>query len=298
MKYLIYLLILLGFFMGCDPQNQDSYEEYIAVESYIVANSTLPIVKISHTLPVDEEYSFENSAISGANVQITLLDEDGNDVENFNYVSTPVNGIYRAVDVNERVLPLQTYRLDINFNDREDELTAYTTVPDEFSVINDIPEVLEYQGDEQLELILSPTIRAQSQNVYVFNTIVDNPEANKLTPFYLSAVIDGDSEAEDFSNNSSGLVNEGNFTINDDGTTTLLFPWIGVAFYGENKIVVNSIDSNLNNFIRSQDVQLGGSTLPPGEIPNVRFNIEGGIGVFGSIASDTVTTFFTRPDGS
>lgn len=296
MKYAIIFTIVLGILLGCDPYNQDGYKEYVVVEAYAVAERSLPIVRISRTIPVDEEYSFSDTALSGANVQITLLDENGNDLQNFPYNQVS-DGIYQSSNLFHSVRPRHTYRIDINFNDRDDELTAQTTVPDQFSIINEIPDTLTYLGDQQLEILLSATQQTQYQKVYVFNTIKENSELELLTPFYLDAVINGDSEVQDFANNSSGLVNEGNFTLNDDGTTTLLFPWIGVAFFEENKVVTNSVDTNIRDLIRSQDVQLGGSTLPPGEIPNVRYNIEGGIGIFGSVASDTVTTFFERPDG-
>jgi hypothetical protein len=34
---------------------------------------------------------------------------------------------------------------------------------------------------------------------------------------------------------------------------------------------------------------------PRGEIPNAIYHIEGGLGVFGSMAADTITTRFIRP---
>ncbi len=119
-----------------------------------------------------------------------------------------------------------------------------------------------------------------------------------LTPFYAQLLEDSDTPEEDlflFSNNSSGILNEGNFEPNDDGSITIQYPWVGIAFFGENQIVANTIDDNVYDFVRSQQVQLGGSTLSPGEIQNVIYHIDGGIGVFGSLASDTVKTTVRRP---
>jgi hypothetical protein len=50
------------------------------------------------------------------------------------------------------------------------------------------------------------------------------------------------------------------------------------------------------DFLRSQDVQTGGSTLSPGEIQNIRYNINGGIGIFGSMAADTNRVFIERSE--
>ena len=91
-------------------------------------------------------------------------------------------------------------------------------------------------------------------------------------------------------------MNESNFEISPDSSVILQYPWLAVAFFEENQIVANIIDDNIYDFVRSQSVQLGGSTLSPGEIPNILYNIEGGIGVFGSIAADTIQTYIKRPE--
>ena len=57
----------------------------------------------------------------------------------------------------------------------------------------------------------------------------------------------------------------------------------------------SAVDDNLFDFIRSQSVQQGGSTLAPGEIPNVLDHIEGGTGIFGSLARVSHETF-VRPN--
>ncbi len=246
--------------------------------------------------PANEEYITEEQALSNAIVQIVLLDENRNEEDVFDYTpSENTPGVYLPANRSHQVLPRHTYRLDVQFNDRSEILQAETTVPDDFQIINQVREQVVYQSSEQLELVVSPIERDLSQNIFVINAIALNPNPDNLTPFYEDAVVNGDSEPEDFANNSSGLINEGNFNINDDGTITLQFPWIGVAFYGNNLIVTNTTDQHLANFIRSQEVQLGGSTLSPGEIPNATFNVDGGIGIFGSIASDTVQTNFLRP---
>ena len=55
-------------------------------------------------------------------------------------------------------------------------------------------------------------------------------------------------------------------------------------------IVPSLIDQNLYDYIRSESVQLGGSTLSPGEIQNVLTPIIGGVGIFGSMSRDTART--------
>ncbi len=56
-----------------------------------------------------------------------------------------------------------------------------------------------------------------------------------------------------------------------------------------------SLDPALQAFVQSQAVQRGGSTLSPGEIPNVTTNVEGGLGIFGSFARVVTQTTLLQP---
>lgn len=294
MKYLSLIPILLLLVAGCDPYEQDTYEEYVVVESYAVANDSLPDVRVFSTAPADEEYILSESLITNANVQVVLLDENGKEEEVFGYLYSNQKGVYESTNTAHRVLPTRTYRVDVDLEHRPETIRATTTVPDDFEIINEIPVTITYQSS-QLELILSPTEKTQPQNVFVFSAIALHARLDNMTPFYFASLDEDGVEHTDFRVNSSGLINEANFEENPDGTITLQYPWLGIAFYGETRIVTQSVDKNLVDLIRSQQVQLGGSTLSPGEIPNVIYNTEGGIGIFGSLSSDTVSTIFLRP---
>lgn len=296
------LFVTLIFFLllntACENYAQDSYEELVVLEAYATANRSLPEVRLSKTLPTGQEYSFEEAALDEANVEVVLLEEDGAEEVVFDYRSSEVKGVYVAEDPTHRVLPRRTYRITINFDNRPEILRAETTIPDAIEILNEVPDTVIYQSPEQMELVISAFEQTQKQSIFVFNTVASEPEDEDLTPFYKNLVEEeDDTEVEDFYNTETTPVNEGNFDVNDDGTITVQFPWIGVAFFGDNRVVANSIDENLSDLISSQEVQLGGGTLSPGEIPNLRYYVEGGIGIFGSFASDTVQTFFKRPGG-
>ncbi|CAN5347467.1 DUF4249 family protein [soil metagenome] len=289
---LIYFVLLS--LSGCNIYEQDEYRELVVLEAYAIANRELPDVRLSRTIPVMAEYNFPNAALTEAIVSMTHLDENGSEIQTFNYRQQSA-GVYRPLNREYRVEAGHTYQLDVTFNDRTEILQSQTTVPHQFEILSDVAESYVYQTDDQLEILLTATESNARQNIYVFNTLTLEPAIDNLTPFYRSAVVDGDSQISEFFNNSSGLINEGNFEIREDQTILLRFPWIGVAFYGENAVVTNSVDQYLADLVRSQQLQLGGSTLPPGEIPNLIYNVEGGIGVFGSIATDTVITRFAHP---
>lgn len=297
MKYYSLIPILFILLSSCDPYEQDSYEEYVVVESYAVANDSLPKVSVFKTAPSDEEFSSAESVIPDANVQIVLLDKNGEDEEVFGYRFSDGNGeagIYMPLDKTHRILPRRTYRLDVSFDDRTEVVRATTTVPDDFEIINEIPVTITYQS-AQLELTISKTEKTQPQNVFVFTAIALHAKLDNMTPFYYASLDEDGVEYKDFEYNSSGLISEASFDQNSDGTITLKYPWLGIAFYGETLIVTHYVDENLQDLIRSQQIQLGGSTLSPGEIPNLIYNTDGGIGIFGSLSSDTVSTIFARP---
>lgn len=300
MKHLLLLfLFITAFIVSCDIYPQDDYEELYVVESYLVANRQLPQIRLSKTAPNDELYSFEILAINNALVEVRLLESGPKSavMETFTYVN-PDNGIYETDEIHQ-VQPLRTYELHISFANQPQTISAHTTVPDTFRVIGGVRDSIVYQSSEQLEITLSESSYPGRQNIFIFNALSQRPIPDNLTPLYFGFFEDSDNPQEDlilFSNNNSGIINESNFEVNPNGTVTIKYPWIGIAFYEENKIVANTIDDNIYDFVRSQQVQLGGSTLSPGEIQNVIYHVEGGIGVFGALASDTVTTYVKRPD--
>lgn len=290
----ITILSLMFIVSSCDLYPQDEYEEFYVVESYLVANRQLPLLKLSTTAPATEVYNFDNLGVNNATVQVFLLEglEGSNPEQVFSYTNT-APGIYEAT-VQHNVLPARTYQLNITFQDPAEEVNAFTIVPDTFSVIGGVPSSIVYQSTEQLEVTLSESTYPGRQNVYIFNTIAGEPIFENLTPLYADFYEDED-DLEDFANLSSGILNEANFDENPDGTVTVRYPWLAVAYFGDSRIVANTIDDNIYDFVRSQSVQLGGSTLSPGEIQNVIYRMEGAIGVFGAIASDTIQTDIRRP---
>ncbi len=293
-----YLLVLISGILiitACDDYSQGDYEEFYVVESYLVAGRVLQQVRLSTTAPAFEFYSFENTAVSGATVVVRLLEENGTGIDSTFTFGMSQPGIYVPNSLHE-VLPSRTYRLEI-LTQQNEEISATTIVPGDFTVVGGILDTLVYQSTEQLEVTLSESSYPGRQNVYIFNTLAVNPDPDNLTPLYADFYDDDEDLLDEFSNTASGLLNEGNFDVNPDGSITVRYPWIALAFYGENDIVASTVDDNIFDYIRSEDVQLGGSTLSPGEIQNVITHVEGGIGLFGAMASDTIRTFIRRnPD--
>lgn len=288
-------LFLLGGLSGCELYEQDTYQEYVVVEGYLVEGRALSPIRLSTTSEVTSTYAFDQVALSGAQVEVHLLDQQGGVEETFPYeMERP--GMYVARDTVSPVLEKRTYRLEVVVPGRAESVRAETTVPSKIQIVGGVLESVIYQSSERLEILVEVEEDPVRQSVFLFNTIALDTLETNLTPFYRSAYENGDTVTlTELSRTSSGALNEGNFTRNPDGTITIQFPWIGVAFYGRNDLIFNLLDANIYDLLRSSTVQLGGSTLSPGEIQNVIYRVEGGIGVFGSIASDTARTVFVDP---
>lgn len=182
MKHLFLLsLFITAFFVSCEIYPQDDYEELYVVESYLVANRQLPLIRLSKTTPNDEVYSFETSAINNALVEVRLLESGPESavMETFTYVN-PKNGIYETDEIHQ-VQPLRTYELHISFADLPQTISAHTTVPDTFIVIGGIRDSIVYQSSEQLEITLSESSYPGRQNIFVFNALSQRPTPANLT---------------------------------------------------------------------------------------------------------------------
>ena len=278
---------------ACDPYTQDSYTEQVVVEAYLTAGNLMPPVRLSTTAEATVFYNFEQLALRNAQVMIWELDEQSEQKESRITYEEESPGIYQPTE-EHRVIPGAKYLLEVIHPDYQ-TIFAQTQVPKDFSILNGIPDTLRYQSTEQLRLELSAEAAEQGQNYYIINTVAKHPIEELLTPFYRE-FLDDENEEEKEQNlqelriNSSGILNEGNFERNQAGNIEIRYPWLAVAFFGENAIIPSVIDKNLYDYIRSESVQLGGSTLSPGEIQNVLTPIRGGVGIFGSMSRDTANT--------
>ena len=294
MKYICTFAAILFVISSCDLYQQDSYREYYVVESYLVANDSLPQVRLSTTSPIDERYTFDEQALSGAAIEIRLLESDSTIAETYSY-SEQEPGIYLP-DTSALVEDSRLYQLHA-VTAGGDSISSTTFVPGDFRSVNQVEDRYVYQSEQQIEVITTPSSYITNrQTFYIFTINVIEPDSSRLTPFYRDLVINEDNEIGNYFINSSGIINEGNYSRNEDGNITLRVPWLAIAFYGSNDVVANAIDDNMYDFLRSQDVQTGGTNLSPGEIQNIEYNVKGGIGIFGSMASDTNRVFIERSE--
>lgn len=282
---------------ACDSADPGTFEEDVVVESYQVAGEPLAPVRLSRTAPVNEAYSFSEFAISGAEVAVARLDESGAVAERYPYQEIADSaGVYAAF-AEERVQPLSTYRLEVRVPDGP-SVTATTVVPDTFSVVAANAKWVVYQSPEQLALRLTPSpYPGRAQSFYIFTTRAMDARVERLTPLARELYDRGDASINDLRVNASPIINQASYDENADGTLTVRLPWLAITFYGPNETTISAIDDNLYDFVRSQDAQQGGGGFSPGSIPNVIEHVDGGTGVFGSLAAAEYTVFVQRSSG-
>jgi hypothetical protein len=293
MRNVTLITAIFIFFAGCELYEQDSYQEYYVVEAYLIANDILPELRLSTTTPVEQEYEFEDNAVVSAEAEIRLLNPDSSIAQVYPYEEFQ-DGIY-VPQVTVNVQSERLYQLHV-VTQANDTISATTYVPGSFETVNELQSRYTYQSEEQIEVTTTPSSYISGrQTFYIFSVNVIDPDSANLTPFYRDLVFEQENEISGYYINSSGIINEGNYDRNENGNITLTVPWLAVAFYETNDIVASAIDNNMYDFLRSQDVQTGGSNLSPGEIQNVRYNVNGGIGIFGSLAADTNRVYIERP---
>ncbi len=270
--------------VACDATDPGSEVDTYVVEAILEAGEPLPDVRLTRAAPLGETYNSGRLGIAGAIVTLRLLTNAAETV--YTYAGAPGSrGVYLPRDPDAITQPLGTYQLDIATE--RGTITGQTTVPDTFRVLRGSLETGVYQGEEQLEITHSPSRSPNRLRSYVIiTTEALDPTEENLTPLAKDILEQsvGDATIESLRVSGSPILNEDNIVENADGSFTFRYPWIGINFYGRNRIGINALDDNAYDFLRSQSVQQGGSTFAPGEIPNPLESLQGGHGLFGSIA--------------
>lgn len=278
---------------ACDTVDPDAFEPEYVVEAYLQVGTPLAPVRLGRSVPVGAAFEFSDVAVRDARVEVQLLGDDGRVADVFPYAERPSDpGVYQPA-VLPAVLPSRRYRLEVTTSDGE-RITAETLTPGAIEVVAASADTVVYGSDEQLRVTLRRSDYAGRQNVYIFTTEALDARPEQLVPFYRRLYDQGDVNVEDLRFEGSPLLNEANYDLVTERTIEIALPWLAVAFYGPNRVALSAVDENLYDFIRSQQAQAGGSTLAPGEIPNILERVDGGQGVFGSYARAAYTVWVER----
>ena len=308
---------------GCDGTLDDAFTPQLVVSAQLGANEPLPDVLLSQTVALGDVYTPEGAAVAGATVVVSMLRADGSVEAVYPYGPGERAGTYVPL-VDAGVLPQRTYRLDLT-GPAGERVTATTTVPPAFDVVEGPDDEVPYGLGQGPEIRITQTSTAQRQAAFVGSTralapdefvavTVDGatryrsqnlPDRFRPVPIvqrFFDCVEEGggtllceDDPSADAVAGTSPVINEASYIDLGDGTILVQIPFLAFGFYGPQSVTLVSLDPALQAFVQTQIVQGGGSTLSPGEIPNVTTNVEGGLGVFGSFARRTAQTTIVPP---
>lgn len=294
----ILLIAVFVLISGCDTTSVSDHVAETVVEAYLVAGEALPEIRVSRTQDIDSDFNFAELAVSNASVVVFLRGEGSVIEGTYRYLPDPTrSGVYIFEQRRtHNVIPGRRYALDVRIPGDEKPVTAETTVPDSFEIVDVSADTLFYRAEEQYSVSLTRSSYPGRQSIYIQSVEALDPDVRSLTPLYLHRIYGiNDPTEEDFASLdpsdldayllvSSEPINEENYEVNPDGSLIVPLPWFGVAFYGDSRVSTTAVDDAIFDFVRFQHVQQGGSTLSPGEIPDVLDNIENGRGVFGGMA--------------
>lgn len=302
MKYFVLMVGCLIALVGCEAERDPSSlfgpdaSGVLVVDALMIVDQPLPQVLVSETVNANVRYSERWAGVGDAEVVITQGEQT------FLYSLGFSSGSYLPPPNAPLVLPNTTYNLRVRSQGRE--ATAQTITPVRF----DIREAA-LLDDETLEVIRSLN-RYEDGNVQENRVVYQegllemrfdplpvigyhiaieslDPESDFVV---YSDLVDDDDRAE-FERYGSSPAFEGT-----DGFVR--FPWFAVAYAGPHVIRIYAVDKNWFDLIRSvpeffQDDDDGGNAFQPGGLAGDNFerplfNVDGGIGIFGSASVDSV----------
>ena len=299
MRWLLILLCLAA--CAAERQPGDLFgsveeENELVVDGILLVDQALPELFVRRILPLDRAYSREAAAVTGARVRILQGDQA------FVYAADPeAPGRYLPPPEVPLVEPLTEYRLEVEADEKT--VRASTTTPDRMRVRRAVlidettGEILRtlksfaeagegvYTAPENqityleglLEIRLEP-VEVEAYQAAIF-TLEEEPTLvdEDLEDFF-------DEDFDDLRANQSPPL-----AVRDG---IVRWPWFAVAFTGRSLIKVFALDYNWFEYARSspdlQENQGGFGGLAGENFERPFFEVEGGIGLFGSASVDSV----------
>ena len=262
-KFFIFVLFSL-FFIACEETTSlADYQKEAVVSAFIEEGQPIDSVRILWTGSLDTYYDPAAQAIVGA--AVVVKSTDGSFVDTLVY-DPAIPGRYHSNNPNKKIKARLTYELYVKTPAPDVRVvTGVTTVPDTFRIAtstftdgdtvkyNPVGAVNSFTWtSSNLHSTYFPTISSLDINAAIIpkffqRDTINNPKPNKV-----------------------GY----RIGLPKDQTHTEL-PWIVLNYYGNNRFDVYAVDFNYSDFLNQIVTQRG-------ELKETRYNLKGGIGVFGS----------------
>jgi hypothetical protein len=266
----------------------------LVVDALLIVGRPLPDVLVSETVAPGQPVTPSNSGVAGAQVTVTVGESS------FMYTdASDSKGQYHPPADAPNVLPGTRYGLFVNANGRL--ATATTLTPDRFTIreavlldeqnLSTIRNFVTYADDvdvfeapENQVIYQVGLLEARFDPIQAVGYQVGVLSLDPGSPFVLTADFLEEADYADFERNTSSPA-----FLAPNGSLRL--PWFAIAFAGRHTLRIFAVDQNWYDFIRTSpefggDGGFGGNAGDNYKFP--RFNVDGGIGVFGSASVDSL----------
>lgn len=301
------LFVVLALVAGCSTDRDDSeffapaYVNEVVLDMVLVVGQTFPAMPLTRSTTPDQVFDPRNDAESGANVFVLL--PDGTRIQ---YAETSLPGRYVPVTHQGLLVQPETeYSLHVITADGE-SVTATTTTPKRFSIddwvlLNDTGTSVVRDLKTFEEFGDSVYYQPENQLVYTEGLLEGQFTRQDFTGYHVgifSLDLDSDFvidpkffEEEDFEDLERNISSP----VFDASESKVRLPWFTIFFEGRYKIRVYSVDTNWYDLILTlpeYNNGIGGNTGDGFARP--KFNVNNGIGLFGSASADSIG-FFILP---
>lgn len=304
------LLVAALLLAGCSTTREpgDLYKPtdvgVLVLDATLIVDRPAPEIRISETLDPGTPYTPEVAAVRAADVRLTR--NDGAVVLYAENPSAP--GHYRPEGVPASILPETSYTLTVEAS-RNRRATATTVTPARFSVerwvlLNEQTLAVERQLRTFAELGDEVYTAPENQVVYQQGLLEARIRRNGAVAYQAGLVsLDLDSdrviEADFLDEEDYAQLDRQNASPALEAADSLIrLPWFAIFWAGRYRITIHAIDRNWYDFIRSFPQGDGGFGIGGNAGDNFErplFHVEGGIGLFGSAAVDSIG-FVILPD--
>ncbi len=306
------IILMLVLLPACSPERGD--EEFFApggagvpvIDAMMVVAKRFPDVYVTETLLPNQPFSYQAAGIVGA--QVVVEWGDGLQTSYMSYTPGPIPGQYQPVTGNV-VEANVTYHLTVTLPDNR-LVRAATTTPDTLRVREWV--LLDSSGQSVVRQLNTFEDFASDSLVYVHNQLTfgqgllearleNDPAVGYLvglesldlgSPLLIDTSFLDEEDLDSFtrSNKSPPFA---------PTQTNIRAPWFAIYYQGRYKVRVFKMDRNWYDLARTDPVLGGGgfgfggeagdNTVPP------LFHVEGGVGLFGAMSSDSVGFYVNAP---
>ncbi len=274
------LILLIAVLSGCDEATSPfDYRREVVVNATLVAGEHFADVFLTWSGRVDEYYSPLGLGIRGALVIIsdaqgvfadTLLPDNG-------YPGRYTSASFRSVQ------PRQTYNLYVRTQEPDVRVvTGTTSVPDTFR----ITASTLHNGDRVRYDLDAPVHSFAWSTCGNFSAYLPTVWSMDANPALIPKAYYGDTASATFKRPSRTVYRIG---LPKTQTNTDV-PWLFLNYYGRTRFDIFAVDENLADFLRQW------LALQTGELKEIRYKLQGGIGLFcsKSRAENGVEVYFVK----